>query len=216
MVVLFFALNLLNLYTQNQSASWSQGGPAVWPRCASRLLSLRRVPSRLEQRTRQLSFRSLAKCLDAFFHIGPFSFFFFLIILSCPTGFSHCLHLDLWTLETLLWGDCQAPVMRLCLEQLPSNLRGAAAPGRGGPQLSSVSFQEGGHTSFYFQAVTQSLVIYLSKSPTCIFGPWDPGVFPPSGLHRCWTQSPMPVVSASLPTLGFHSVSRPHRCSPCF
>lgn len=77
MVVLFFALNLLNLYTQNQSASWSQGGPAVWPRCASRLLSLRRVPSRLEQRTRQLSFRSLAKCLDAFFHIGPFSFFFF-------------------------------------------------------------------------------------------------------------------------------------------
>lgn len=151
-----------------------------------------------------------------FFSHRAFLIFFFLIILSCPTGFSHCLHLDLWTLETLLWGDCQAPVMRLCLEQLPSNLRGAAAPGRGGPQLSSVSFQEGGHTSFYFQAVTQSLVIYLSKSPTCIFGPWDPGVFPPSGLHRCWTQSPMPVVSASLPTLGFHSVSRPHRCSSCF
>lgn len=151
-----------------------------------------------------------------FFSHRAFLIFFFLNILSCPTGFSHCLHLDLWTLETLLWGDCQAPVMRLCLGQLPSNLRGAAAPGRGGPQLSSVSFQEGGHTSFYFQAVTQSLVIYLSKSPTCIFGPWDPGVFPPSGLHRCWTQSPMPVVSASLPTLGFHSVSRPHRCSSCF
>lgn len=96
-----------------------------------------------------------------FSHRAFLIFFFFLNILSCPTGFSHCLHLDLWTLETLLWGDCQAPMMRLCLGQLPSNLRGAAAPGRGGPQLSSVSFQEGGHTSFCSQAVTQSLVIYL-------------------------------------------------------
>lgn len=79
-----------------------------------------------------------------------------------------------------------------------------------GNSLPQFPLENGGHPIHCFQAVTQSLVISLARSPLSIFVPITPGTSLPAASACRWARDPVLAALASLITLGLCSVSRSH------